>query len=213
MIFIPWDPPYRKDQLDERATPTDPSQPECFPDVLYSTVQLTTGDTGPFMFFGSVESDKTLSNQQQQNALPLTQYFIVQYVTFTPLRAPVLGDGTAVNPAIADLASLLITNRAILTIAINAKSYGPFHATDAGADGGLTGFAYAEGATAAGATVAVVNNGAPGNSGFPYGGALILSPQTNYEATLTLASGGALVLSAPLYARLKFFGVRYRQVR
>lgn len=213
MIPIPWDPPYPKAQLDERATPSDPSQPEVFPDVLYSTVTFSNADTGPFVFFGTVESDKTLSNQQQQNALPLTQYFIIHYVTCDILRTPSAGTDAAVNPAISEMEDILKGQRAIVQLTINAKTYGPFPLMMAGSSGGTTGFAYAEGATAAGNNVAVVNNGTPGQGGFPYGGALILSPQTNYDAIVTLKTGGLITVAADLPVRLGLVGVRYRQVR
>ena len=213
MIIVPWDPPLTKGELDDRANPQDASQPECIPAILYSTVTIATGATGPFSFFGTVESDKTLSNMQQQNALPLGQYFIIHYVVCDILRAPSLSDGTVVNTAIAEMESILKTNRATVSIIVNSKEYGGFPLRMAGSTGGTTGFAYAEGATAAGSTVAVVNNGVPGNGGFPYAGALVLSPQTNYEASIFLKTGGSLTLAANLDVMLGFVGVRYRQVR
>lgn len=211
MVIIPWSPPRTRAELEALVNPDRANQPEVVPWQLYDTQSVATGNTGPFTFFVAQNNDKTLSNMEGPGQLPDPQYFEVFYVACDILQIPTLTDGTSVNAAAANVENILKTCRATFTLNIANKRYGPFSLTMAHSTGGATGFGYAEGATAAGATVAVVNNGIPGSGGFPFSGAVVIPPKNGFDVTVALGTATTLV-SGPVNVRMSLVGNLYRRV-
>lgn len=211
MIIIPWNPPYSRDQLEGMSNPSLMNQPEVVPWQLYDTASIATGVSGPFTFFTALNADKTLCNMEGPGQLPDPQYLILQYVACDILQVPVNGDGTAVNAALANVENILKTCRATFTFNISNKRYGPFSLTMCHSTGGGTGFGYAEGATAAGATQAIVNNGIPGSGGFPFSGAVVIPPKIGFDITVNLGTA-TTIISGPVNLRMSLVGALYRRV-
>lgn len=211
MIMLPWQPALTRDQLDMMANPQAANVPECIPHQLYDTQSIANAATGPFSFFTTVNNDKTLSNIEAGGALPDPQYFVVQYIAADLLQIPT---ATALanepNAALANVENILKTCRAILTLNISNKSYGPWTLTACHATGGATFSGYGYGTAANGTSAGAVNNGVPGSGGFPVGGAIVIPPKVNYNVTLQLAT--AATLSATLPVRISLFGILYRRV-
>jgi len=203
-----------KEQLDANSTPAMLGQLEAIPQPLWDTQSFATGDTGPFQFFVGTNTDATVTNLATPGQLAADQYYILQYVFLDILQVPSAGTDAAVNPAIANVANILITNNPIIELQISQKQYGPWPAMMAGCSGGVTGFAYDGSAAAAGVNAASVNNGIPGQGGFPYGGSIIIAPRTTFKAVLSLKNAGALTLvNGPILVRLGLQGTLYRNVR
>ena len=211
MIIIPWQPALSRDELDAMANPMFANQPEVVPWQLYDTQSFATAGVGPFVYFQTINADKTLSNMEGPGQLPDPQYLVVHYVACDILNAPALSDGSAVNAAAANIENILKTTRATFEFNMSNKRYGPFSLTMTAATGGATGFAYAEGATAAGATVTVANNGIPGSGGYPFSGALVIPPKIGFDVTIRV--GAALtLLTGPINVRISLVGALYRRV-
>lgn len=213
MVTIPLDPVLDYDQLNLRANPQLASEPEVIPYPFYSTKDIKNADTGPWKFFDTVSSDQTLSNMQQQSSMLLDQYAIVYYQAADLMIKPVAGTDAAVNTAVSDYFNFMFTNKATCMLKIAQKDYGPFPFSMTAATGGATGFAYAEGATAAGNNVAVVNNGIPGSGGYPWGGGVTLGPKQNFTVSVFISDNSSLTLAATFSLRITLMTAFYRQVR
>lgn len=211
MIIIPWQPALTRDDLDALANPMFANQPEVVPWQLYDTQSIATGAAGPFVFFQSINVDKTLSNMEGPGQLPDPQYLVVHYVACDFLQAPAVQDGTAVAANVANVENILRTCRATLEFNMSNKRYGPFSLTMTAATGGTTGFGAAEGATAAGSFTMVANNGIPGAGGYPFSGALVIPPKIGFDVTIRLGTA-ATILSGPINCRISLVGALYRRV-
>lgn len=210
MIVIPWQPALNRDELDLMSNPVLANQPEVVPWQLYDTATIANAAAGPFTFFTALNADKTLSNMEGPGQLPDPQYFILHYIAADFLQAPTAGDATTTNAMIANVGNLIYTTRPNFTFNISNKRYGPFSLSMCHATGGITGFAAAEGATAAGYTTAVANNGVPGSGGFPFSGAVVIPPKIGFDVTVNL--GAAATLTANVLLRISLVGALYRRV-
>lgn len=211
MIVIPWQPPYTRDELEQQSNPSMMNQPEVVPWQLYDTASIATAAAGPFTLFTALNADKTLCNMEGPGQLPDPQYFILQYVAADWLQPAAVDTGAVVATQLANLDNILKTNRATFTLNVSNKRYGPFSLTCAHATGGATGAGWAEGATAAGAQIAVINNGVPGSGGFPFSGAVVIPPKIGFDITVNLA-GAATLTNGPINLRVSMFGALYRRV-
>lgn len=211
MIIIPWNPPLSKDELDVLANPVFANQPEVVPWQLYDTASVATAAAGPFVFFQTINVDKTLSNMEGPGQLPDPQYLVVHYVAMDWLQPPIIQDGSAVNPVVANLENILKTTRATFEFNMSNKRYGPFSLTMTAATGGATGFGISEGATAAGSTTVVANNGIPGSGGYPFSGALVIPPKIGFDVTIRLGAA-TTIAGGPFNLRISLVGALYRRV-
>lgn len=211
MIAIPWQPALRKDQLALLADPTSAGQPEVIPWALYDTASIANAAIGPFVFFQSVNVDKTLSNMEGPGQLPDPQYFILHYVA-ADILAPLTFTAQANEPNAnaATVENLLKTVRATFTLTMSNKRYGPFPLTMCHATGGGTGFGFGYGTAAAGTSAAVVNNGVPGVGGFPFCGSVIIPPKIGFD--ITVAVSAAVTTAATYNLRIVLVGALYRRV-
>lgn len=211
MIAIPWQPALTKAQLDLLANPTAANQPEVVPWALYDTQSVANAATGPFVYFQSINVDKTLSNMEGPGQLTDPQYLVVHYAACDILQVPT---ATALanepNQAAANIENLLKTVRATFTFNMSNKRYGPFPLTMCHATGGTTGFGYGYGTASSGTSAAVVNNGNPGIGGFPFCGALIIPPKIGFDVTIAVSA--ATTLSATVQVRFVLVGALYRRV-
>lgn len=208
MFRLPWLPILTAAQLAAAANPSHAGQPEAIPWFLYSTKTFTDNSTTSATFFQDVENDKTLSNMEAAGQLPDPQYMIVHYVTCDLLREPTTAAGGKTG-ALDDLELFLkATGRAIWTLNMSNKSYGPFPLTMCHATGGATGVGY--GTFTAEESIQQANNGIPGSGGFPFGGALVIPPKVGFSVKVELAA--AVDMTADLRVRMGLAGVLYRRV-
>lgn len=211
MIIIPWSPPLTGQQLKNISDPAAANQPEVVPWQLFDTQSIANAATGPFVFFGLQNNDKTLCNMEGPGQLPDPQYFQAFYLAADFLQIPT---ATALanepNQALGNVENILKTCRATFTFEMSSKKYGPFSLTMAHATGGATFSGYGYGTAANGTSAGVVNNGIPGTGGFPFSGALVIPPKVNFTVTVNLAV--AATVSATLPLRLSLVGNLYRRV-
>lgn len=211
MILIPWAPALSRDELDALANPVYANQPEVVPWQLFDTQSLATATSAPLVYYQTINSDKTMSNMEGPGQLPEPQYLVVHYIACDILQIPTLNDGTAVNAALANVENILKTCRATFEFNMSNKRYGPFSLTMTAATGGATFSGVAEGATAAGATFGVVNNGIPGSGGYPFSGALVVPPKIGFDVTIRFGTATTLV-TGPVNVRVSMVGALYRRV-
>jgi hypothetical protein len=211
MIVIPWNPPYTREQLDNMSNPVMMNQPEVVPWQLYDTASIATAAAGPFTFFTALNADKTLCNMEGPGQLPDPQYFILQYIAADWLQPAAVDTGAVVATNLANLDNILKTARATITLNVSNKRYGPFSLTTCHSTGGATGSGWAEGATAAGAQIAAINNGIPGSGGFPIGGSVVIPPKIGFDITVNLGVAATLT-NGPVNLRISMFGALYRRV-
>ncbi len=202
-----------KEALDQAANPQLLGQLEAYPQPLYDTQSVANGDKGPYQFFVATNTDTSVTNLTSPGQLAADQYFILQYITADWLQAPSKGTDAAVNPNVADWSAFFVTGNPTLSLLVSQKEYGPYPLWQAGASGGASGFMAAEGATAAGWNVAVLNNGIPGQGGISLGGAVILTPRKTFKVVVSLAAGTALTMVAGAKLRINLHGALYRNVQ
>lgn len=214
MILIDWENgPQSRAQLDREANPSYADQPEVVPWNLYDTQAIANAAAGPFVFFGAINADKSLSNMEGPGQLPDPQFLIVHYVACDLMQAPIY-TAAANEPqqGLGNIDNILKTARAIFTFNMSNKRYGPYSLSMCHALGGTTGVGYGYGAAALGngQSFAVVNNGIPGSGGFPVCGAWTIPPKIGFDITINLAV--AATLSATLQCRISLVGALYRRV-
>jgi hypothetical protein len=211
MVVIPWKPAMDRGQLEAIVNPQEANEPECVPWQLYDTQAIASAAAGPFVFFQSINVDKTMSNMEGPGQLPDPQYLVVHYVAADLLQAPT---ATALanepNQALVNVEAILKTARATVTFNMSNKRYGPFSLTMCHSTGGATFSGYGYGTAANGTSSGVVNNGIPGSGGFPFGGAMVIPPKIGFDVTVSLAA--AQTLSATVNLRISLVGVLYRRV-
>lgn len=204
-------------QLTGLATPTDPSQPEALPWVLFSTRSYVSATTTRLTFFDSVEGDKSLSNMESAGNLPDPQFFDIQYFGFDVMIRPTVSNvasATAVaTGALDDIQQLVLQGRGFWTLNMSNKRYGPFPLSFCHASGGATGFLGGWGTYTAQAhsVKEYANNGIFDGGWCIPSGSLIIPPKVGWDVTiewpaaLTLASGNSNVrfwLGGTLYRRV-----------
>ncbi len=211
MVIMDWQPALSKQQLDAIANPTFANQPEVVPWQLYDTQSVANAAAGPFVYYQTINADKTLSNMEGPGQLPDPQYLIVQYVAADVLQIPtVTAQASEPAGAISNIENLLKTARATFEFNMSNKRYGPFSLTMTAATGGATGFGYGYGTSANGTGVQWGNNGVPGTGGYPFSGALVIPPKIGFDITVRLAV--AATLTATVNLRISMVGPLYRRV-
>lgn len=211
MVIMDWQPALSRQQLEAIANPTFVNQPEVVPWQLYDTQNIASAATGPFVYYQTINSDKTLSNMEGPGQLPDPQYLIVQYVAADILQIPTV-TAQAAEPAgaIPNIENILKTCRATFEFNMSNKRYGPFSLTMTAATGGATGFGYGYGTSANGTGVQWGNNGNPGSGGYPFSGALVIPPKIGFDITVRLST--AATLTATVGLRISMVGPLYRRV-
>lgn len=216
--FKVWKEPLDIQALEDLANPNR-TDLETYPDFLYDVQTYPTAGTAQLNFYGTVSPDPTITNMEAQGMLPAQNWFQPYSIHVTPLIAQ--PSNLAVSAAPADQIGILNdwsiitgTGRAILTLTIQRKDYGPWHVICLHGVGGAVGF-FTQGITAAAAAVGAnqaVMNG-PADDGFGPQGEIVIPPLTPFSVSLQLRPGGLLAISRDTPISVEIFGRRYRGVR
>lgn len=195
-------------QLAVLANPESANQPEALPWILYDTQAWTTAVTATQVYFGSIQTDKTLGNMEGPGQLPDPQYFEIAYWGCDILVTPDFATTNTQPSSILDVAQFLFVQRGIWTFHISNKNIGPFPLTFFHASGGPTG--YMAGTWTAPARTSYANNGIF-DGGFCVEEAIIIPPKLGFDVTVQTAAAPTLVQS-PLNVRVWQAGVLHRRV-
>ena len=186
-------------------------QPESIPHVLFDTQQYAQAGSATLTFFGSATSanasDPTLSNFYS-GSLQAKNFFEIHRIFLKIHSVPNTNATTAITGAATDVEILHKTARGILSWNFNGKPYGGFPIDFFGRPGGpLPVYAAYGSGTAANNVITAGETEA--NGGFPVLGNLIITPATNFTATLAFNS---TAISAATYITVAMMGVLHRPV-
>lgn len=199
--------PMSKQELASITTPqqVQGGQTQAYPLTLYDQAEVANGDAEA-RFFATNRVGRFRTNLETPGALPSGKYFAIHSIHVTVLSAY---ESAADPDTMADVVALTSSGNAVLTLTIQDKTYGPWPIHQAQALGGPTGFGFNLAAVAATARE-YANNGIPGNGGLDLGGAIWLTPNAGFEATLQW--GGGVTLNASRFVEVAMKGGMYRAV-
>lgn len=208
-------PPLSKDRL---MTLTDPMgrNDETFPDIKYDTQQVpAAGGVTRLIYFQSVGTDPTITNMEGQGQFPSPQFFQIfgiakSYLAAGPSNIVLPASGTNQTGILNDIDLVEKTQRAIVTLVLSNKNYGPWPLEAFHPLGGGVGFLAIAGESGAGNSRAQqYGQGGPVDGGWWTNGELVIPPNTNFQLIVTLAASQAISVNTNL--RMALVGRLYRK--
>jgi hypothetical protein len=195
-------------QLRARATVPYAGAPEAIWHQAYDTQNFVTAATLNLSFFQVTSVDPTISNMSSAGQFPDPQWLTLYDITLDFLNEPT---SVAAAPGgagqLLDIARMLLVGRAIWTLTISDKNYGPYSASLLHGTGGPVGFV-ATGNTAATGSQQYGSNAL--NPGWNYQGSLIIPPKTNFAFQMRWAAVQTINLS-PTPIRASLHGILSRR--
>lgn len=206
------------EQLVARVNPPAGSF-ETFPDMKFDTQLYPAAGVQSLNFFAQVANDPTITNMTQPGMLPAPDWLQLEAIQVTPYvglpsnRAVTAAPGNQVG-VLNDWSTLVDTGRAILTLFISNKKYGPWRVKAHHGIGGALGF-ITQGITAAAAAVGAqqtMQNG-PSDNGFGPQGELVIAPTTPFSVTLQFAGAPPITSDGTFFIGVELVGRTYRAPR
>lgn len=192
------------------SNPVNANQKEVLPWVLYDTQTVATNGAGPFNFYQTIQSDRTLGNLDSAAQLPDPQLFVISYITADLMQPALAASITAVGSPMTDMYELLYNKRGTFTLTVAGKPYGPWPLTFCHSSGGVAVQAYGSTGATTGVPIVGANNGIMGTGGWWVGGALIIPPKQAF--LLSVIVSAALSMTTAFQARMGMVGTLYRRV-
>lgn len=192
-------------QLRAKSTAPSGASPEAIWHMFYDTQEYVTAVTTRLTFFQVTNVDRTITNMPSAGQLPDPQWLSIYNITCDFLTqnssnaAGILGE-------LNDIALLMKVGRAIWTLHLSDKAYGPYPLTVLHGTGGPSGNVDA-GTLAVGIQQA---NNMP-TPGWNYNGSLIIPPKTNFDIEVQWAAAQATT-ATPIKIRLGIMGILSRRV-
>lgn len=210
MIRI-WGQPLDMDGLDRLRNPGR-DELESYPHIVYDRQPYAAAGQASVSFFSTLSNDPTITNMEAAGQFPSPQWFQPFGICITPMAAGPSNitpgaSGTNLTGIQNDWDLITKTRRAVFTLTIAKKDYGPWPVLALHGLGGAFGFFTN---STASLTSQQVQNG-PADGGFGPQGELVIPPNVGWSGRIVLSAAQAVTVET--YIEVAIIGRIYRAVR
>jgi hypothetical protein len=210
MIRI-WGQPLDMNGLDSLKNPGR-DELESYPHIIYDRQTYAQAGQASVSFFSTLSNDPTITNMEAAGQFPSPQWFQPFGIMVTPMAAGPSNitpgaSGTNLTGIQNDWDLLTKTQRAVLSLSIAKKQYGPWPVLALHGTGGAMGFFTN---STASLTAQQVQNGWP-DGGFGPQGEIVIPPNVGWSVTIQLAAAQAVTVATLI--EVAIVGRLYRAVR